>query len=189
MKAAIEDNPIYWASLNMGKFEIYHNGVKTYVSKLLGRIVGYHIKADEYNGKNFNVMLFHTEYLNEKTIIAVRTDTGYFRTLVNYLWSAYHLGHKDEIFIFSPALKEDQGKKIFSIFLQNSKTQIWYKAFHTKETNSLPVPKNEIINGAIVWDWSEIVKFYENFIVHIYKPGWNNQEKPSIINEADDLPF
>jgi hypothetical protein len=53
----------------------------------------------------------------------------------------------------------------------------------------MPLPKNEIKDGVIVWDWSEIVQFYENFIVQLYPRGWNNQEKPSIVNEADDLPF
>ena len=89
------------------------------------------------------------------------------------------------------------------MFLQDAELKNWYKAFHTKETQTLPLPKKVAINGADVWDWSDIVQYYERFIIATYPQGWpetisaaasitviaDNNQAPVIINDADDLPF
>lgn len=204
MKAAMNSQaPVYWASIKTGKFEIYHNGQKFTAARIAGRIVGQYMKDDAYEGRKFRICLLHTEYDGERTIIAVRTDSGYFRTLVNYLTSANAQGRANETFVFSPSYKEDAGRKIAAMFLQDSELKIWYKAFHTKDTQTLPQPKKISINGADVWDWSDIVQYYERFIIATYPQGWPDQLRPAfninpvadynqapvIINEADDMPF
>lgn len=203
MKAAMNTQaPVYWASIKTGKFEVYHNGQKFTAARIAGRIVGQYMKDDAYEGRKFRICLLHTEYDGERTIIAVRTDSGYFRTLANYLTSANAQGRANETFIFSPSYKEDAGRKIAAMFLQDAELKTWYKAFHTKETQTLPQPKKVSINGADVWDWSDIVQYYERFIIATYPQGWPDQlsapnikpvadynQAPVIMNEADDLPF
>jgi hypothetical protein len=204
MKAAMNSQaPVYWASIKTGKFEVYHNGQKFTAGRIAGRIVGQYMKDDAYEGRKFRICLFHTEYDGERTIIAVRTDSGYFRTLANYLTSANAQGRAGETFIFSPSYKEENGRKIAAMFLQDAELKVWYKAFHTKETQTLPQPKKVSINGADVWDWSDIVQYYERFIIATYSQGWpetisaaasitviaDYNQAPVIINDADDLPF
>lgn len=202
MKGAINVTPVYWASIKTGKFEIYKDGQKFTASRIAGRIVGQYMKDDAYEGRKFRICLLHTEYDGERCIIAIRTDSGYFRTLCNYLTSAQRIGKASAIFIFSPSYKEDNGKKIAALFLQDADTQHWYKAAHTKETQTLPQPRTVQIDGATVWDWSDVVLFYERFITATYPQGWPDAQhidsKPltaldfnqaPVINDADDLPF
>lgn len=204
MKAAMNSQaPVYWASIKTGKFEVYHNGQKFTAGRIAGRIVGQYMKDDAYEGRKFRICLFHTEYDGERTIIAVRTDSGYFRTLANYLTSANAQGRAGETFIFSPSYKEEGNRKIAAMFLQDADLKVWYKAFHTKETQTLPQPKKVSINGADVWDWSDIVQYYERFIIATYPQGWPEGSSaaaiipavtdyiptPVLFNDADDLPF
>lgn len=203
MKAAINDQlPIYWASIKNGKFQIYHNGEISQTSRLRGTIVGYHFKDDEYDNRKFRICLLHTIYADEKTIIAIRTDSGYFRTLCNYLTSAKAQGRERKEMIFSPMLDEKTGKKITACFLQDAELGNWYRAFHTKETATLPQPIPRQLNGVNVWDWQPVIEFYENFISTTYAVGWNDiglQELPPLVKSPtdyhvattypDDLPF
>lgn len=202
MKGAINVTPVYWASIKAGKFEIYKDGQKFTASRIAGRIVGQYMKDDAYEGRKFRICLLHTDYDGERCIIAVRTDSGYFRTLCNYLTSAQRIGKAGATFIFSPSYKEDNGKKIAALFLQDGDNQNWYKAAHTKETQTLPQPRQVQINGATVWDWSPVVEFYERFITATYPQGWPDPgteykyhiqpldfNQAPVINDADDLPF
>lgn len=202
MKGAINVTPVYWASIKAGKFEIYKDGQKFTAGRIAGRIVGQYMKDDAYEGRKFRICLLHTAYDSERCIIAVRTDSGYFRTLCNYLTSAQRIGKANSTFIFSPSYKEDNGKKIAALFLQDADSQHWYKAAHTKETQTLPQPRQVQINGATVWDWSPVVEFYERFMTATYPQGWPDPgteykyhihpldlNQAPIINDADDLPF
>jgi hypothetical protein len=200
MKAKINElgGPIYWAGIKAGKFEIYHNGEISSANRLRGRIVGQYMKDDEYNGKKFRICLLHTVYEDERTIISVRTDSGYFRTLCNYLASAKAQNRQNALFIFSPSLKEQDGKKIAALFLQDAELLGWYKAFHTKETKTLPQPLAVQVNGQNVWDWTPITNFYEQFIKDTFLQGWGSDQQPTApapvmqpmnLADADDLPF
>jgi hypothetical protein len=200
MKAKINElgGTIYWASIKTGKFQIYHNGKILSANRLRGRIVGQYMKDDEYNGKKFRICLLHTFYEDERTIISIRTDSGYFRTLCNYLASAKAKGRQNAIFIFSPSLKEQDGKKIAALFLQDAELLGWYKAFYTKETKTLPQPLAVPVNGQNVWDWTPITNFYEQFVKDTFPRGWGSDQEqittasiiqPMAMDDPDDLPF
>lgn len=201
MKAKINDigGPIYWASIKQGKFEVYYNGVVSGASRLRGQIVGHYMKEDEYQGKKFRLCLLHTICEDEKTVISVRTDSGYFRTLCNYLASAKAQNRQGAQFIFSPSLQEKEGKKIAAVFLQDAELKNWYKAFHTRDTGTLPQPAQIKINGQTVLDWTPITEFYEQFISSTYGNGWGSDHStasliytPPVLladENPDDLPF
>jgi hypothetical protein len=200
MKAAINDTSLmYWAGIKNGKFSVYDRGTVHEYTKLRGQIVGQYMKDDEFQGKKYRVCLLHTLYKDERTIISVRTDSGYFRTLCNYLTSAKAAGRQNAVFVFAPSYREQEGKKIAALFLQDAEFLNWFKAFHTKETGTLPAPKLVKVNNVNVWDWAETVTYYERFIIATYPQGWPEQSvsvRPNhniltdIINEdPDDLPF
>ena len=203
MKAAINDQiPMYWASIKNGKFSVYDRGTVHEFTKLRGQIVGQYMKDDEYQGKKFRICLFHTVYENERAIISVRTDSGYFRTLCNYLTSAKAANRHNAVLVFAPSYKEQDGKKIAAMFLQDSEFKNWFKAFHTKETETLPAPKLVKVNNVEIWDWSETVSYYERFVMETYPQGWpdatahvrpNHNIIADIMDMSsenpDDLPF
>jgi hypothetical protein len=200
MKAKINElgGPIYWAGIKAGKFEIYHNGEISSANRLRGRIVGQFFKDDEFNGKKFRICLLHTVYDDERTIISIRTDTGYFRTFCNYLASAKVKNRHPSLLIFSPSFKEQDGKKIAALFLQDAELLNWYKAFHNKLTQTLPEPIAVQVNGQNVWDWTPITNFYEQFIKDTFPQGWGFDQQqittasiiqPMAMDDPDDLPF
>jgi len=192
MKAAINElGPMYWASIKNGKFSVYDRGMVHEYTKIRGQIVGQYMKDDEYQGKKYRICLLHTVYEGERCIISVRTDSGYFRTLCNYLSSAKAAGRENAVFVFAPSYKEQDGKKIAALFLQDAEFSNWFKAFHTKETGTLPAPKIVRVNNTDVWDWSETVTFYERFIISTYPQGWPNDPapaRPTIPAELADVP-
>jgi hypothetical protein len=201
MKAAINElGPMYWASIKNGRFSVYDRGTVHEYIKIRGQIVGQYMKDDEYQGKKYRICLLHTVYEGERCIISVRTDSGYFRTLCNYLSYAKQWRREHAVFLFAPSYKEQDGKKISALFVQDVETNKWLKQLHTKETGTLPAPKLVRINNADVWDWSDVVTFYEQFIISTYPQGWPDDIEPARPTmpaeladvpaaDPDDLPF
>jgi len=192
MKAAINElGPMYWASIKNGKFSVYDRGTVHEYTKIRGQIVGQYMKDDEYQGKKYRICLLHTVYEGERCIISVRTDSGYFRTLCNYLSYAKQWNRENAVFLFAPSYKEQDGKKISALFVQDVETNRWLKQLHTKETGTLPAPKLVRINNADVWDWSDVVTFYEQFIISTYSQGWPDDiepARPTMPAELADVP-
>jgi hypothetical protein len=89
MKMFSNDSPhIVWAKVRNGWLAVWNGKEEILFRHAYGRIVGVSYKMDEWNGNEFEIVLVHLVHDGERWILSMRTDSQYFRTMCNYLYTA-----------------------------------------------------------------------------------------------------
>lgn len=176
MKAFETNNEkIYWVKTVDGKLSYWNGKENQTFDQMRGMITDVYFKDEEYNGRKWTDAMFRITCENEKYILSVNTNSGYFRTICNFL---HNIDFSKEITI-RPNVQEKDGKKNFTIFLMQN--DAWVKSFYNKE-NPLPVKMNVVeINGQKIYDNSEIITFYKNWLTSTFAKLYNDKN--------DDIPF
>jgi len=167
-----------------------------YFKDISGYIVKTEIKMDEFKGEKVETMLFYILDDGERYCLKMRTDSGYFRALVNCLKS----GDLKEKFIITPNYKEVDGKPKTTCFVKQDGSIL--KHFHTKANQGdLPEYKIITLKGKEVVDSSNQLEYWKNWLStqQWYTPKPSELEaKPTketlppddfFVEEQDDLPF
>jgi hypothetical protein len=168
---------IHWVKIKDGKLS-YWNGEKELIfDEMQGIISDIYFKDDEYQGKKYTLALFTIFCDQEKYILSINTDSSYFRSFCNYLRSA----DLTKNVLIRPKITEDEGKKKYSIFLQQEGK--WIKAYYTKlHPGDFPQLVVHEIEGKKVYDNDLQIAFWKKWLIDTYG------NKISEYN-SDDLPF
>jgi hypothetical protein len=167
----------HWVKIKDGKLS-YWNGEKELIfDEMQGIVSDIFFKDDEYQGRTFTLALFTLFCDAEKYILSINTDSSYFRSFCNYLRSA----DITKNVLIRPKITEDEGKKKYSIFLQQEGK--WLKAYYTKlHPGDFPQLVVHEIAGKKVYDNTLQIAFWKNWLTDTFG------NKISEIN-PDDLPF
>lgn len=144
--------------------------LETPYDELEGKVVDIGIRKDEYNGKTI-----------EKVFIVLEGEDGdrygvYF-PLDSYLTSSMMSYIRGVDFSKPITLHPKQEEKVKQNGETTTRQQFlisqegrFMKGYHTKETpNGLPAMKQVTLNGAIVWDKTDILNFYKETINKVLK--------------------
>jgi hypothetical protein len=168
---------IHWVKVKDGHL-CYWDGEKELVfDEMEGIITDIFFKDDEYQGRKFTLAMFTMYFDAEKYILSLNTDSSYFRSFCNYLRSA----DLTKNIVIRPKITEDDGKKKYSIFLQQEGK--WLKAYYTK-LHPGDFPQLIVIEtaGKIVYDNTLQIAFWKQWLINTF--GNKISE-----NNPDDLPF
>jgi hypothetical protein len=168
---------IHWVKVKDGHL-CYWDGTKELVfDEMQGIITDIFFKDDEYQGRNFTLAMFTMYFDAEKYILSLNTDSSYFRSFCNYLRSA----DLTKNIVIRPKITEDEGKKKYSIFLQQEGK--WLKAYYTK-LNPGDFPQLIVIEtaGKKVYDNTQQIAFWKKWLIDTF----GNKISES---NSDDLPF
>jgi hypothetical protein len=164
------------------KEPVYYTEISAYITKVDFRI-------DELNGKKFEVAEFNMLEDGEKYVLKLRTDSGYFRGLVNSLKS----GNTKDKFTIIPNYKEEEGKTKTTCFVkQNGQT---LKHAHTlANPGDLPPAEKVSFKGQEMWDSSNQLSYWKKFLTNATWYNEENIQEEEILLPPDefiddDLPF
>jgi len=133
---------------------------RTYHDGLSGIIIGIGFKNEEYQGQQFEVAQITLIDGDDKYILQMRTDSGYFRGFVNSLKSSDNPTNKVRI---SPFSKEVDGKPQTTCFVQQD--HITLKHAHTRDNpNGMPELEKTTFKGKTLWDGSKQLKFFKDWL-------------------------
>lgn len=161
---------------------------------LSGTITKVEFADEEFNGSKFERAKFTIVDGDDKYLLQIRTDSGYFRGLCNSLRS----GNPTEPLRISASYKEDaNGKPQTTCFVQQN-GQTLKHTFTKLNQGDLPQLEQITFKGQSVWDGSKQVTYWKNWLKSI---NWKHEAivpqtikaeipEPSAITEPiDDLPF
>lgn len=167
------------------KDPVFYTEISAYITRV-------EFRADELNGKKFEVAEFNMLEEGEKYVLKLRTDSGYFRGLVNSLKS----GNTKEKFTIIPNYKEEEGKTKTTCFVkQNGDT---LKHAHTlANPGDLPPAEKVSFKGQEMWDSSNQLTYWKKFLTNAswYKPTEETSQQEDVPPPFeddfidDDLPF
>ena len=189
-----ESSNVTYVSISKGRFFTkLKDREPVFYTDLLAYITKVEFRDDEYNCKKFELAKFTMIEDGRTFILQIRTDSGYFRSLVNCLKS----GNTKEKYNIIPNFKEIEGKTKTTCFVkQDGKT---LKHFHTiNNMGDLPEAKKVVFKGQEVWDSSNQLSYWKNWLMKAdwYNPSNNKKDDeyestiPSdLFQEEDDLPF
>ena len=190
---ALFNNPkqkITFVNISRGKLYVKEKDKEPeYFTELSGYITKVEFRIDEYNGKTFEVAEFHLIDDNERYVLKLRTDSGYFRGLSNSIKS----GNPKDKFSIIPSSKEENGKTKTTCFVKQNGYSL--KHAHTiGNMGDLPQVEKIIFKGQEVWDSSKQLDYWKKYLTsenwHVPTYKFEKQPEPEIIPEQDDdLPF
>jgi len=198
MKMFTNDIPhIVWARVRNGSLVVWTGKEEISFRHAYGRIRGVAYKMDEYNGQLYEICLLHLVHEGDRWILSLRTDSQYFRSMCNYLYTAAGLGVLGEPLRFAPSFTEKNGKKYSAIYVSHGEK---YLKAHFNATNmgALPQPVTALIGGRTVYDFSPLTNFYKEFLAQHFTQGWGEPIEPLAAagvnipapeEDPDDLPF
>lgn len=170
---------VTYLNLKQGKFARKNaNGDIDLFDSVEGVITSAEFKDDEYNGTSFRKISLVLQDGEERYILQVRCDSGYYRGLTNSIANA-DISKPVKLVASS---KEVNGKPQTTIFVSQSGQALKWK--WTKDNpGNLPALESVKLKGKTVYDNSAQQAFYEQFWATLF-----NSVSP--VGEAsDDLPF
>jgi len=171
---------------------------RQYFTDIDGTITKVEFKDEEYQGQNFEVAKITLVDKDDRYILQMRTDSGYFRGFCNSLKSSPNPTEKINI---APSSKEKDGKPQTTCFVKQYGRAL--KHAHTlNNMGDLPQVTKVTFKGKDQWDGTEQIAYWKKWLSSI---NWDHeivagattiQEKAaaqntvdSFVDAADDLPF
>jgi len=165
----------HWVRIKEGRLCYWDGEKELFFNEMQGLLKEVYFKDDEYQGRKYTEALFTLYYDSDRYILSVNTATSYFRSFCNYLASA----DLKQPILLKPSIKEKEGKKTYSIFVQQNGK--WLKAYYTKENPGFPQLVVFEVAGKKIYDNSQQVEFWKYWLLSSFK------KQEEIGN--DDLPF
>jgi hypothetical protein len=189
------DAKMTFVNIKQGKLVVKEKDKEPiYYTDLLGYIMKVEFKDDEYQGKQFEIAKFYIVDVDNRFCLQMRTDSGYFRGLVNSLKS----GNSKDKFLIKPNYQEKDGKPKTTCFVSQEGKVL--KHAHTL-SNMGDLPPAEKINfrGTETWDSTKQLQYWKNYLLNMewYNPNLPTENTPTPKKEEieiesledDDLPF
>lgn len=192
------DGNLTFVNISKGKLYTKKKGEDpVFFDSISGVITGVQFKMDEYEKKPYEKAELTIVDGDDKFVLAMRVDSGYFRGFCNAVKS----GTPTEKVKISPFMKDEDGKTSTTCFVnQNGAAP---KHYHTKDNvGGLPELKRVRVRGQDVWDGTEQIEYWKNWLKNIQ---WKHEliadakqpiktQQPvnnasSIVEPIDDLPF
>lgn len=161
-----------------------------------GVIVGVGFKKDEYQGKPYEKMELTIMDGEERYILQMRTDSGYFRGFCNSLKT----GNPTERVRIAPSSKIVEDKPQTTCFVSQNNQPLKH-AFTLANPGELPPMEKVNFKGQQFWDGSKQIDYWKNWLTSIQwqhpllasekQPQEINRHEPIAAEETyeDDLPF
>lgn len=194
----LENNTGNGTFVNISKGKLYtkkKNEDAVFFDAISGVITGVQFKKDEYEGKPYEKAEITLVDGDEKFILTMRVDSGYFRGFCNSLKS----GSPTERVRIAPFTKEEDGKTSTTCFVSQNNQAL--KHFHTKDNlGDLPELKRVRFKGQDVWDGTEQIDYWKKWLSDIQwkhelmadaaEPVKAYRPTPKEVEDVkDDLPF
>lgn len=171
---------------------------RQYFTDIDGTITKVEFKDEEYQGQHFEVAKITLIDKDDRYILQMRTDSGYFRGFCNSLKSSPNPTEKINI---APSSKEKDGKPQTTCFVKQYGRPL--KHAHTKDNpGDLPQVKEVTFKGKTQWDGTDQINYWKNWLINI---KWEHEliasaptpqqaverekVKEEYMSAADDLPF
>lgn len=160
---------------------------------LSGTITKVEFANEEFNGSKFERAKFTIVDGEDRYLLQLRTDSGYFRGLCNSL----RTGHPTEPIRISASYKEDNGKPQTTCFVQQY-GQTLKHSFTKANPGDLPQLEQITFKGQTAWDGTKQIEYWKNWLKSI---NWTHEavvpktvkveipEASAVIEPIDDLPF
>ena len=163
-----------------------------------GTITGVGFKKDEYQGKPYEKMELTIMDGEEKYILSMRVDSGYFRGFCNSLKT----GKPTERIRIAPSSKNVNDRPQTTCFVSQNNQPLKH-AFTLAHPGELPQMEKVQFKGQEFWDGSKQIEFWKNWLSSIkwehplfasekYTPPIETKTYEPITSDnepADDLPF
>jgi len=187
-----------YVHISNGKLVVKENGEQVFYDQLTGVITNVEFVIEEYNQKQFEVVRFTLQDGDDKYILKIRTDSGYFRGFVN----ALKMANITQPIVVSPSSKEENGKTRTTCFLRQNGKPLKH-AFTKDNMGDLPQVERVTLNGIEHWDSTKQLIYWKTWLMSITwqlnNENRHKQDGPiaTITDEEyneldaidDDLPF
>jgi hypothetical protein len=187
-----------YVHISNGKLVVKENGEQVFYDQLTGVITNVEFIIDEYNEKQYEVARFTLQDGDDKYLLKIRTDSGYFRGFVN----ALKMANITQPIVVSPSSKEENGKTRTTCFLRQNGKPLKH-AFTKDNMGDLPQVERVVVNGIEQWDSSKQLMYWKTWLMSITwqlnnenrfkQDGVNTTITQDEFNELDaiddDLPF
>lgn len=187
-----------YVHISNGKLVVKENGEQVFYDQLTGVITNVEFVIEEYNQKQFEVVRFTLQDGDDKYILKIRTDSGYFRGFVN----ALKMANITQPIVVSPSSKEENGKTRTTCFLRQNGKPLKH-AFTKDNMGDLPQVERVTLNGIEHWDSTKQLIYWKTWLMSItWQLNNENRHKQDGVNTTitqdefneldaidDDLPF
>jgi hypothetical protein len=187
-----------YVHISNGKLVVKENGEQVFYDQLTGVITNVEFVIEEYNQKQFEVVRFTLQDGDDKYILKIRTDSGYFRGFVN----ALKMANITQPIVVSPSSKEENGKTRTTCFLRQNGKPLKH-AFTKDNMGDLPQVERVTLNGIEHWDSTKQLMYWKTWLMSItWQLNNENRHKQDGVNTTitqdefneldaidDDLPF
>ena len=187
-----------YVHISNGKLVVKENGEQVFYDQLTGVITNVEFVIEEYNQKQFEVVRFTLQDGDDKYILKIRTDSGYFRGFVN----ALKMANIKQPIVVSPSSKEENGKTRTTCFLRQNGKPLKH-AFTKDNMGDLPQVERVTLNGIEHWDSTKQLIYWKTWLMSItWQLNNENRHKQDGVNTTitqdefneldaidDDLPF
>jgi hypothetical protein len=187
-----------YVHISNGKLVVKENGEQVFYDQLTGIITNVEFVIEEYNQKQFEVVRFTLQDGDDKYILKIRTDSGYFRGFVN----ALKMANITQPIVVSPSSKEENGKTRTTCFLRQNGKPLKH-AFTKDNMGDLPQVERVTLNGIEHWDSTKQLMYWKTWLMSItWQLNNENRHKQDGVNTTitqdefneldaidDDLPF
>ena len=171
---------------------------RQYFTDIDGTITKVEFKDEEYQGQQFEIAKITLVDKDDRYILQMRTDSGYFRGFCNSLKSSPNPTERINI---APSSKEKDGKPQTTCFVKQYGRAL--KHAHTMDNmGDLPQVKQVTFKGKTQWDGTEQINYWKNWLLsikwdHELVAGASNTAEAikkqetvdTFMNAPDDLPF
>lgn len=169
-----------------------------FFDSLSGTITKVSFDMDEYNGQKFERAKITLVDGEDKFLLQMRTDSGYFRGFCNSLKT----GDPKERVKISPNYKEENGARPQTTCFVEQFGKVLKHAYTKLNPGDLPQLEEIVVRGQKIWDGTKQIEFWKDWLSGIYftheavvtdSPTPRTQsdipEPASITEPIDDLPF
>jgi hypothetical protein len=169
-----------YVNIRQGQLVVKKDGLTENYSAISGIVRNVTFEEDEFEGKKYEVAKILIDSDGELFLLQMRIDSGYFRGFCNSIKSGNPL---EEVEIVPSYKKGDKGTTQTTCFINQKNKSL--KHFHTKDNmGDLPLLKSMQLKGNTVWDNSEQIAYWKNWLRSIYDLSI---EEP--IEDKEDIPF
>jgi len=160
---------------------------------LSGTITKVEFADEEFNGQKFERAKFTIVDGEDRYLLQLRTDSGYFRGFCNSL----RTGKPTEPIRISASYKDNNGKPQTTCFIQQYGQPLKH-AFTKANPGDFPQLEQITFKGQTQWDGTKQIEYWKNWLKSI---NWTHEavaptivkeeipEPASITEPLDDLPF
>lgn len=174
---ALEENEGKKIYLNIKEGRIHYKDPKSGEKKDTGTVSGIItngvINQKEWQGKKYEELALTIVDGDEKYLLQINVNSGYFRAFVNQLRN----GDPTLRTKLAPSYKEEDGKKNSSMFVeQNGTTLPWYST--SKDRKDVPAPKPIAVNGETLMDRTDHNNYWKEWLSSV---KWGSEFEASAI--------